>query len=906
MAMNLDAVLKIAAKVTGLTDLGALEKGLVGAEKAANAAKSGFKAMVDSSAWQAAAAAAAGLGVGIGLSVKSAIAFEESMAEVRKVVEGIDTPQGLKEIRNEIFELSREIPITQKGFAEMYAAAGQAGVPRAELKAFATDVAKVAIAFDMTAGQAGDSMAKLRSNLGLTQPELMKLADAANYLSNNMASSGAEIVDFMLRAGAAGKQAGMSAEQTAAFGSAMLSSGAASDVAATSFRNMVGALSRGASMTARQTEALVTLGYGQTTAANKEQQLTRAVEEQSRRRLETYQKETNDAITEINRRYRDSLQIMEDAWEDEQDAYASHLGKQLNAQSKALNRQREDAIDAANARADANGTSAKEEIRQINDFYDAKIEALREANDAEMKQQRRNARDYQQQVKDQLDDQKALEVDAVQEKYKELQVIEEARKKVLIEEAKATAAELSNAMVGKEMASKFQADAVGTIREVFNKIKALPAEMQMSVISDLFGDEARALLPLINNTALLEQALGLVGDQSKYAGSTADEFKKRMSTTAAQMQLAQNSLNELSITVGTTFVPAINAVLGLFKPLLEGIGYLAREFPLLTGVVGALVAAFIALVALAPFITSFITLLGALQAANIGGLIAGWAGALLPLKAALGGFVSWAASSMIPGLIAAFSGFLSWVAGTLIPGLLAFFSGPVGWTILAVAAVVAMCIAFREPIGKFFSWLGTAIGNGLNAVWKWGEPIKKFFSDVWEGVKKITGGVWESIVKGVKGAFRGVLQYVANQVNSVARLINRLIQTFNRLPGPDIPLIPTLSVPAFADGGVVSGPTLAMVGEGGEPEYIIPQSKMAKASMNYLNGARGGAVIPAFAQGGFVGGNAQINVTTGPVMQQNGQQYVTVGDLEKAMRKTADGVYASLRTPAGRYAVGTR
>ena len=89
-----------------------------------------------------------------------------------------------------------------------------------------------------------------------------------------------------------------------------------------------------------------------------------------------------------------------------------------------------------------------------------------------------------------------------------------------------------------------------------------------------------------------------------------------------------------------------------------------------------------------------------------------------------------------------------------------------------------------------------------------------------------------------------------------------------------------------------------MVGEGGEREYIIPASKMAAASANYLNGARGGSVIPS--------GNAQINVTTGPVMQQGGQQYVSMADLERAMRKTADGVYASLRTPAGRYATGVR
>jgi hypothetical protein len=54
------------------------------------------------------------------------------------------------------------------------------------------------------------------------------------------------------------------------------------------------------------------------------------------------------------------------------------------------------------------------------------------------------------------------------------------------------------------------------------------------------------------------------------------------------------------------------------------------------------------------------------------------------------------------------------------------------------------------------------------------------------------------------------------------------------------------------------------------------------------------------------GGNTQINVTTGPVMEFDDEKYVTMADLEKAMRQTADGVYANLRTPAGRYATGVR
>ena len=49
----------------------------------------------------------------------------------------------------------------------------------------------------------------------------------------------------------------------------------------------------------------------------------------------------------------------------------------------------------------------------------------------------------------------------------------------------------------------------------------------------------------------------------------------------------------------------------------------------------------------------------------------------------------------------------------------------------------------------------------------------------------------------------------------------------------------------FADGGFVTGPTSAVVGEGGESEYIIPASKMRSAMSRYAAGARGSAVIPA-------------------------------------------------------------
>jgi hypothetical protein len=98
---------------------------------------------------------------------------------------------------------------------------------------------------------------------------------------------------------------------------------------------------------------------------------------------------------------------------------------------------------------------------------------------------------------------------------------------------------------------------------------------------------------------------------------------------------------------------------------------------------------------------------------------------------------------------------------------------------------------------------------------------------------------------------------------------------------------------AFAKGGVVTQPTMGLVGEGGEPEYIIPASKMQEAMKRYADGKRGNSVIPSTV-------SPQVNVTTGPVMSMNGQNYVNQRDLisglMSASRSTAESVIDMLRS----------
>ena len=80
----------------------------------------------------------------------------------------------------------------------------------------------------------------------------------------------------------------------------------------------------------------------------------------------------------------------------------------------------------------------------------------------------------------------------------------------------------------------------------------------------------------------------------------------------------------------------------------------------------------------------------------------------------------------------------------------------------------------------------------------------------------------------------------------------------------------------FASGGMATRPTLGLVGEAGEDEYIIPASKMAASMPRYSAGARGEAVIPGTGSsyaGGGTGGSTTVNYS-GPILNFNSEEFV--------------------------------
>jgi len=408
-----------------------------------------------------------------------------------------------------------------------------------------------------------------------------------------------------------------------------------------------------------------------------------------------------------------------------------------------------------------------------------------------------------------------------------------------------------------------------------------------ALASDIFGSRLGSqLIPLLNS-----------GGDAVRNMSTAltQDFADRAAAFNDRLENMQEQLQQLGLELTTALLPVLEALVGVFEQVGSAFSKLPEP---LQKIIASVIALSAAWGLLGPIVAPLIGLLKGLAALKIGATIAGWAGAIGPLLAGLKGL------------------------GALIA---AVFTGPVGWIVLLVAAGVAIYI-FRDQIGNALKTIGSLFKSAFDGIGRllqlaakayfdfYVKPVLDLAKRAYDGILNIFSRIG-SAVKGpfiaaaniIKTVFRNILNFLVSRLNVWIGRVNFAINLANRLLVVKIPNVPTVSVPQFAKGGVVGGPTLAMVGEGGEREYIVPESKMARASANYLAGMRGGSVIPAFADGGVVGpnggggaANTTVQITTGPVLQQDGQRYVTVGDLERALQDFSTQVFRNSRSYGGR------
>ena len=138
-------------------------------------------------------------------------------------------------------------------------------------------------------------------------------------------------------------------------------------------------------------------------------------------------------------------------------------------------------------------------------------------------------------------------------------------------------------------------------------------------------------------------------------------------------------------------------------------------------------------------------------------------------------------------------------------------------------------------------WNGIIEDVNINLVQPW--------NNFWDAIGGKVSAVWQ----GIKNAVKSGINSVINFINSGIGQLNKFqVNVPKGVPivggkhvGLNIPKIPTL-----ATGGIATGPTLAEIGEGGEPEAVVPLTKLS----NMLNGGVGGGIT--YSPNIVINGNA--------------------------------------------------
>ena len=221
---------------------------------------------------------AAGSVAAIASCTKEAAKFENYMADVVKVVDGMADETGkisdklaangktyaqnYETMVDSLKDLSTQIPYTFEDLTRLAAAAGQSGKSFEDLTQtdFLKDVAMWGTAMDISADQAGNWAAKWEQSFNMNHDQIMEIADVINYLGNNYATTAAEIAESVNEAASMGQITGVDPKATAAIAASMQAMGVSADVTGTTVKRIYTNINKGSMATANQEAAWARLG----------------------------------------------------------------------------------------------------------------------------------------------------------------------------------------------------------------------------------------------------------------------------------------------------------------------------------------------------------------------------------------------------------------------------------------------------------------------------------------------------------------------------------------------------------------------------------------------------------------------------------------------------------------------
>ncbi|MDD3676027.1 phage tail tape measure protein, partial [Thauera propionica] len=324
-------------------------------------------------------------------------------------------------------------------------------------------------------------------------------------------------------------------------------------------------------------------------------------------------------------------------------------------------------------------------------------------------------------------------------------------------------AEVVKKMIGR--------DAQGALTTFLQQLKTAPD--LMGTLSDLFGMEyADDIAKLVGSMDTYQKAVGLVADETAYAGSMQKEYEARAATTANALQLLKNQMSRLGITIGNALLPALNGLVGAMMGPIDSLANLAERFPIVTQVViGATAAAIGLKVATIALGYAWTFVKGPFLAASVAFQSARAGLALLQVQAAATG-----ASS---GLLAmAWARIQTGALGLITPiksAALAF------WSMLpAIGATTAALLA--NPITWIVAGIGAAVAGLALVIRKYWDPLAAYLGGVFEGIRSAMQPAIASLstalapLAPIGQAVASAFGFIADGVSRLAGWIGQLLE----------------------------------------------------------------------------------------------------------------------------------
>lgn len=208
-----------------------------------------------------------GAALTVAVPFKLAIDNQGNFANLKKVANFASAEQE-KQVQQDIFAASRRSGLSANGMTAIAASAAESGAVNdaqgnldpAKLKQFLNDAAEMAVAYNISAEEAGERLAIFQSRMGLSAEQTKAMGDAMNYLASKTNATAAKTSQVVSRVGAVGVTAGLSAKSIVGLAGAFVSTSESPEVAGTAMKSFLLALAQGEAMSKTQRDAFAKIG----------------------------------------------------------------------------------------------------------------------------------------------------------------------------------------------------------------------------------------------------------------------------------------------------------------------------------------------------------------------------------------------------------------------------------------------------------------------------------------------------------------------------------------------------------------------------------------------------------------------------------------------------------------------